>query len=141
MKAGYDDLLIYDEPRRLELKYDLAYYGKIDRLPGYQNVETTADRLFTGKVGLHYTNTQRSLGAVDEEQGFAGDLVALVNRADGKAHPAVRGRATTGAPRCRSPTRRSGCAARPAAPTATARTPSRTSSSAASATTTSTTAR
>jgi hypothetical protein len=91
VKAGYDDLLIYDEPRRLELKYDLAYYGKIDRLPGYQNVEATADRLLTGKVGLHYTNTQKSLGAVDEEQGFAGDLVAYVNRADGKAVPQFAG--------------------------------------------------
>ena len=37
-KLGYDWLLIYDEPRRLDLLLDLAYYDKIDTLPNAQNV-------------------------------------------------------------------------------------------------------
>jgi len=61
-KFGYDHLLIYDEPRRMELKFDLAYYDKIDRLPNAQNVETAFERLITGEIGLHYTDMRRSLG-------------------------------------------------------------------------------
>ena len=91
VKAGYDDLLIYDEPRRLELKYDLAYYDKIDALPGYQNVGTSFDRLYTAQAGLHYTFVQRSLGAVDDEQGVAWEAVATGNRAKGRVVPQLRG--------------------------------------------------
>ncbi len=87
VKGGYDDLVIYDEPRKLEIKYDLAFYDKIDTLPFYQNVEATTDRLLTGKVALHYTNVQKSLGAVDDEQGFKAEAVALAQRADGKPVP------------------------------------------------------
>ena len=91
VKGGYDDLLIYDEPRKLELKYDLAYYDKIDTLPGYQNVSSNVDRLVTGEVGLHYTDVQRSLGAVDDEQGIAGEAVLTVNRTEGETIPQLRG--------------------------------------------------
>ena len=91
VKGGYDDLLIYDEPRRLELKYDLAFYDRIDALPNYQNVGATFDRLSTARVGLHYTNVQRSLGAVDDEQGVAWEVVLSGNHARGKVVPQLRG--------------------------------------------------
>ena len=52
---GYDQFLIFEPPRRLAVSYDLAYYDKIDTLPGAQNVETTFDRLFTGEIALRYT--------------------------------------------------------------------------------------
>ena len=90
VKGGYDDLLIYDEPRKLELKYDIAYYDKIDALPGYQNVDAIVDRLVTAQLGLHYSNVQRSLGAVDDEQGIAGETVLTVNRAKGGPIPQLR---------------------------------------------------
>jgi hypothetical protein len=74
-KLGYDDLLIYDAPRKLTLSYDAAYYDKIDTLPNAQNVSTAFTQLVTAKVGLHYTDVRRSLGAVDDEQGIAWSLV------------------------------------------------------------------
>ena len=54
-KLGYDDLLIYDEPRKLTLSYDVAFYDKIDTLPNAQNVETTFTRLADrrGWAALH----------------------------------------------------------------------------------------
>lgn len=79
-KIGYDDLLIYDEPRRLMLSYDLAYYDGIDTLPNAQNVGTSFTRLLAGQVALRYTDVRRSLGAVDDEKGMTWDLVAKVNR-------------------------------------------------------------
>jgi hypothetical protein len=59
-----------------ELRYDVAYYDKIDTLPNAQNVETTFTRLLHGEVGLHYTDVRRSIGAVDDEKGIAWSLVA-----------------------------------------------------------------
>jgi hypothetical protein len=90
-KVGYDDLLIYDEPRRFEVRYDLAYFDKIDTLPNAQNVETTFTRLVTGQVGLHFTDVRRSLGAVDDEKGLAWSLVAKGSQASGQVTPQIYG--------------------------------------------------
>jgi hypothetical protein len=79
-KVGYDDYLIYDDPRQLTLTYDLEYYDKIDTLPNAQNVGTPFTRLATAQVGLHYTDVRRSLGAVDDEKGIAWDLVLKGNK-------------------------------------------------------------
>jgi hypothetical protein len=90
-KIGYDWLAIYDEPRKLEVKYDLAYYDQIDTLPGAQNVETNFTRLVTGKVGVYYTNESRSLGAVDAEKGIAWSAIAVGNRVEGAVIPQLYG--------------------------------------------------
>ena len=44
-KLGYDYPLIYDSPRKLEAKIEVAYYDQIDTLPNAQNVETNFTRL------------------------------------------------------------------------------------------------
>jgi hypothetical protein len=70
IKGGYDDLLIYDEPRKMTLKYDVAYYDKIDTLPNAQNIDSGFTRLTTAEIGLYYTDVRHSLGAVDDEKGI-----------------------------------------------------------------------
>ena len=97
-KLGYDDLIIWDEPRRLELRYDFAYYDKIDTLPNAQNVETTFTRLLQGQVGLHYTDVRRSIGAVDDEKGVAWALVAKASQATGEITPQIYGKLDIGFP-------------------------------------------
>ena len=90
-KLGYDALLIYDEPRKLDLIFDFAYYDQIDTLPNAQNIETNFTRLVTGKVGLEYTDLKRSIGAVDDEKGVAWKLVYQGNRVSGQVTPQVLG--------------------------------------------------
>ncbi len=90
-KVGYDWLLIYDEPRRLEAKFDYAYYDQIDTLPGAQNVDTNFTRLTTAEVGLHYTDVRRSLGAVDGEKGLVWTAVVNTSRVNGEITPQLRG--------------------------------------------------
>ena len=90
-KLGYDWLLIYDLPQRLDLKVDFAYYDQIDTLPNAQNVSTNFTRLVTGEAGLHYTDVRRSLGAVDDEKGLAWTLVYLGSRVNGEITPQLRG--------------------------------------------------
>ena len=77
-KFGYDDFLVFEDPRKLTLSYDLEYYDKIDTLPNAQNIGTPFTRLLIAQVGLHYTNAQSSLGAVDEEQRHGGQDTAVV---------------------------------------------------------------
>lgn len=88
---GYDHSLIFDEPRRLDVKGDIAYYDKLDALPDFQNVGATVERLITGQAGLYYTHVRKSLGAVDDEKGVVWDVVASFNHAAGKTSPQLRG--------------------------------------------------
>jgi len=88
---GYDDLLIYDEPRKFEWKNDIAFYNKLDALPASQNVGATFPRLLTAQTGLFYTDVRRSLGAVDDEKGWSGNAVLRANQAGGKTIPQLRG--------------------------------------------------
>jgi len=90
-KFGHDDLLVWDEPRKLTLKYDLTYYDKIDTLPEAQNVGTSFTRLFTGEMGLHFTDARRSLGAVDDEKGLAWSIVANASQVNSNIIPQIRG--------------------------------------------------
>jgi hypothetical protein len=90
-KGGYDWLLIYDEPRKLDLTSDIEYYDKIDTLPNAQNVQTTFTRLATAKFGLHYTDVRRSLGAVDDEKGLAWTLEFDENHVSGQDIQQLRG--------------------------------------------------
>lgn len=90
-KLGYDWLIIFDDPRKLTATFDVALYGKIDRLPDAQNVETTFSRLLTGEVGLRYSNSRRSIGGVDDEKGIGAHAVATVNRVNGETLTQLRG--------------------------------------------------
>lgn len=85
--VGHDTLLIYDEPRKLELKSDFAFYDRLDTLPGSQNVATTATRLRTGGAGLYFTDVRRSLGAVDDEKGLTWNVALYANHASGETIP------------------------------------------------------
>ncbi len=128
--VGYEYALIFDEPRRLDVKAEVAYYGHLDALPDYQNVSATSDRLLTGEIGLYYSHVRSSLGAVDDEKGVLWDLVASANHVNGRTIPTLRADFSLGIP-----------ADRRAHPTATGETLTRRPSSAASATTTWTAAR
>ncbi|HSU78673.1 MAG TPA: hypothetical protein VLI89_16465, partial [Burkholderiales bacterium] len=89
--GGYDRALIYDEPRRLDLKTDLAYYRNLDALPQAQNIRATAERLVTAEAGLYFTDTRKSRGAVDDEKGIVANAVLLGQHADGRGIPQLRG--------------------------------------------------
>jgi hypothetical protein len=90
-RFGHDWLLIYDEPRRLDLVTELAYFDKIDTLPTAQNVTTPFTRLATGDVALKYTDVRRSLGAVEDEQGLTWAVALHTSLAQGVVSPQLRG--------------------------------------------------
>jgi hypothetical protein len=79
-KVGYDQHLIFDEPRFLTASYELDWFDKIDTLPNAQNVGTPFTRLLTAKVALVYSDYRRSLGAVDDEKGIGWSIAVKGNR-------------------------------------------------------------
>ena len=95
-KLGYDQPIVFDEPRRLDLKLDLAYFDKIDTLPDYQNVASTFTRLTTAEAGLYYTDVRRSLGGVDDEKGVLATSVLSANLANHKTTPQWHGNVDAG---------------------------------------------
>jgi hypothetical protein len=90
-KLGYDWLIIFDDPRKLTMNFDIALYTGIDTLPEAQNVPTQFSRLLTGEVGIRYENARRSIGAVDDEKGIITGAVATMNRVNGETLGQLRG--------------------------------------------------
>jgi hypothetical protein len=85
--VGYNRALIFDEPRHLDLDIEVAWYTDIDTLPQNQNVPTAFTELLTGAVELKYSNTRKSLGAVDHEKGYRWELGAYADHANGDTFP------------------------------------------------------
>jgi len=89
--VGYEKALIFDKPRVLDFSADLAYYMGLDTLPGNQNVPTIRNQdILHGQLELNYTNTRKSMGAVDHEKGWQWDIVALADRSNGETIPKLR---------------------------------------------------
>ena len=80
---GYDRALIFDKPRQLDFSAEIAYYTGLDTLPGNQNVPTLViDDILAADIGLHYTNTRKSIGAVDHEKGLRWDIGVEATESD-----------------------------------------------------------
>jgi hypothetical protein len=62
----------------------------LERLPDFQNVSTSFDKLLTLKADLKYENVQKSLGAVDEEFGVRSRTTFRTNYVNDKFFPQTR---------------------------------------------------
>lgn len=88
---GYDKSLIYDDPRKLGLAVEFNHFSNMDRLPRYQNVPSSVDKLTTLEALLQYSHLRSSLGHVDDEKGFSWRLGAAANYVDSEIIPKVLG--------------------------------------------------
>lgn len=84
-------LLLYDDPRVIDLQWNLAGYGGLERLPDYQNVAAPYRSFLTGTLALNYSFLQKSLGAVDDERGARWQLALRSNYVHGRMLPRVYG--------------------------------------------------
>jgi len=91
ISLGYDKSLIYDEPRLMDLDLELSYYGDLERLPYYQNIDVTFDELTTFLARLDYSHVRSSLGHVDDEKGVKWGIVAAADYVNGETIPKVFG--------------------------------------------------
>jgi hypothetical protein len=95
---AYDRPLLYAPPETFNLVAKLAYYGGLDSLPNFQNVQSPTDKLGEAEVGLHYRYPRASIGAVDDETGRLWSLVAHAYEADGEVTPSIVGAYDIGLP-------------------------------------------
>ena len=88
---GYQKSLLYDPPQQLDLAVKLGVYTGLNTLPGAQNVSAGADRnIGSVRVSLKYTDTARSLGAVEAERGVVANLTLEPDYSSGGLYPRVR---------------------------------------------------
>jgi hypothetical protein len=96
--VGYKDTKIYDPPRQLDIFAEAAVYLGLEQLPGAQNVATGFRNLVSTEAGVRYTNTTKSLGAVDHEKGWRWELVGSGDYARSDFFPRLRGGLDAGIP-------------------------------------------
>jgi hypothetical protein len=89
LNLGWKKTLIYDLPRKLSLSIDAAYFGDMEELPFFQDIEATADDMLSGWFELNYENLRRSLGAVDDEKGLRWDVYGVVSHLDYDTIPQI----------------------------------------------------
>ncbi|MCH7754591.1 hypothetical protein IH970_05655 [candidate division KSB1 bacterium] len=83
----YNKNLIYDKPKTLDFNISVTGYGDLERLPDFQNVAATFDKLLSARASLDYKYVRKSLGAVDDEKGVKWQLVSQSNYVNSKAYP------------------------------------------------------
>lgn len=96
--TGYRKTLVYDEPRNLEVGVNSTFYGNLEKLPDYQNVTATYDKLFQTTVRLSYRTMRASIGAVDYEKGIKAETIVTDNYVNGRSVPGIVGNFDAGFP-------------------------------------------
>ena len=89
--VGRSTTILYDEPRRLTLEIDGSFSGNLDSLPQFQNVPVDVERLTVLDAELAFSDTRKSLGAVDAESGTTWTAAAQGSLADRSPFVNVRG--------------------------------------------------
>jgi hypothetical protein len=95
---GYDLPLIFDPPQAVDFVAKVAYYGGLDTLPGFQNVNSPSKNLFTADAGFVAVDARASPGAVDAETGYSWTINAHANGAAGDLIPSLTGTFDVGFP-------------------------------------------
>jgi hypothetical protein len=73
---GYTYNIIVEKPIDSKIKFTAAHYGDLKKLPQYQNIDAGFTGLSLFAVNYHYSKFNKSLGAVEYEDGykFSADL-------------------------------------------------------------------
>ena len=87
LKLSHERFLLYEDPRKFQWINEAAWFDRIDTLPGAQNVGSGFTRLARLESRLEYSDQQRSLGAVEDEQGLRWNGSLTVHSAGGGARP------------------------------------------------------
>lgn len=94
----YKRSLIYDPPRALQVAAGATGYINLKRLPAYQNITTSYDKLLSFNTNVAYSNRRASLGAVDYEKGYNWKIAVHGNYVNRKLFPLFGGEMHFGFP-------------------------------------------
>lgn len=68
--AKYRYPIIFYKPVSMSLFGKVSAYGDLEKLPDYQNINSSFDKMYTFLANLNYSYYRKSLGAVEYEQGY-----------------------------------------------------------------------
>jgi hypothetical protein len=86
---NYRGSIIFDEPRVMNYTVSGTYYGGLEQLPEFQNIEVRIPDFFIATARLDYEYILRSRGAVDEEKGYRLQTISYFNYAAETLYPRV----------------------------------------------------
>jgi WD40 repeat protein len=86
---NYDKTLLYDQPRTMNYSISLTHYGGLERLPDFQNIGATYEKLLTARLSFNYKYLTASLGAVTNEKGFEWYVESTANYVNNKIFPRI----------------------------------------------------
>ncbi len=69
-QLGYTFNLLVENPIDSKLQLTGAYYGNLETLPQYQNINSGASRLSIFKADYHYSKLHKSIGGLEKESGY-----------------------------------------------------------------------
>ena len=96
--VNYERPMVYNPPLTVDFVATAAYYGGLDALPNFQNVQSPSRHLSTLSVGFRSANLRSSPGAVDLETGNSWLVMAHGYGAEGKVTPSLQLEYHAGAP-------------------------------------------
>ena len=85
----YHEYIINNSPEIMDYSLYTNYYGNLERLPSYQNIAASFDKLFNLGATYNYKYEVKSLGAVDEEKGFNWKISLNNNYAGRNIYPQI----------------------------------------------------
>ena len=85
----YKKSLIYDNPRKMNYSIHTTWYGNLERLPDYQNIKASYDKLLNVGLEYNYQDMRASLGAVDYEKGFKWAVTSSNNYVNERLVPLI----------------------------------------------------
>jgi hypothetical protein len=67
----YHDFLVYNQkPGIFDYNIKAGFYGGLQTLPNYQNINSQTDKLYNALFNINYNYLRRSLGAIEDEEGY-----------------------------------------------------------------------
>jgi len=70
VSIGYTHNILIEKPIDSKIKFKIAHYGDLEKLPQYQNVNAGFSELSLFSVNYHYSKFNKSLGALEYEDGY-----------------------------------------------------------------------
>jgi len=92
-RAGYSfstkyyKLLNRFAPNKTDLYFKLTVYGDLETLPNYQNIASDYRTLYMGTFNYHKSLLRKSLGAIEQEQGYDWNVYAFSSLAKQTFYP------------------------------------------------------
>jgi hypothetical protein len=94
---SYHQYLVYTRPKTVDYTLSAAYYGGLDTLPDFQNVEAPFSEYATLRGQLDYKDLRRTIGAVDFERGHEWSVAASGSVANSEVFPRIHATYSHGA--------------------------------------------